>query len=108
MRFSILGVALLFTLCAGIRAEELNDADKKKATSLITALGSDDFQVRESAEKSLSCMGVSVLPLVKETAGSTADAEVRTRCEHVIQALALDAETNPDELAKLAKASAEG
>ncbi len=107
MRFSILAVAFLAMVGVSLRAEELNEADKKKATTLITALGADDFQVRENAEKSLNGMGAAVLPLVKETAGSTTDAEVRTRCEHVIQALALDAESNPDELAKLAKTAAE-
>jgi hypothetical protein len=88
-------------------ASTLNDSDKKKAATLIADLGADDFQARENAEKSLAAMGPAVLTLVKETAGSTGDAEVRTRCEHVIKALALDAENDPEQLAKLAKAEAE-
>ena len=114
MRFLTVTLLVLLSVTFGLRAEEqpaqaaLNDGDKKKAASLLTDLGADDFQVRENAEKSLSGMGAAVLPLVKETAGSTNDAEVRTRCEHVIQSLALESENNPDELAKLAKAAAEG
>jgi hypothetical protein len=113
MRLSLISVTLLATLAlsAQLRAEEAapgaNETDKKKAAELIKQLGADDFQTRETAEKALSAMGPTVLPVVKETATSTADAEVRTRCEHVIESLALEAENNPEELAKMARTAAE-
>jgi colicin import membrane protein len=107
-----MAAALLVSVSAFVRAADdqaktLNDSDAKKAAALIADLGADDFQTRENAEKGLNALGPAVLPLVKETAGSTGDAEVRTRCEHVVKALALDAENDPEQLAKLAKAEAE-
>lgn len=103
--------ALLTGAAISVQAAEepktLSESDKKKAAALIADLGSDDFQARENAEKSLAGMGAAVLPLVKETAGSTGDAEVRTRCENVVKALALDAENDPEKLAQLAKSEAE-
>jgi hypothetical protein len=77
-------IASLILVCA-IRAEEpatpavLKPEDQKKAESLIAALGADEFQKREDAQKELANLGEPVLPLLKETAAKADDAEVKSR-----------------------------
>jgi len=101
--------AAIYFSNSGIMAadsQELSADDKKKATALISDLGADEFQTRENAEKVLATLGGNVLPLVKEVAANTADAEVRSRCERIIKVLALEVEKDPALLAKIAKEEA--
>ncbi len=110
MRIKIALLLLLTFLCAAsIRAEEktVSEDDKKRAASLVKDLGSDDFEIRENAEKALNLMGVAAMPAVKDAAGSSTDAEVRLRCDRILKVLALETETDPERLAAMAKTEAE-
>jgi hypothetical protein len=96
-------IVFCFSAAHAAESAEMNDYEKKKAESLIKDLGADEFQTREAAEKGLAALGGNVLAMVKATAASTADAEIRTRCERVIKILALDVEKDPVVLAKMGR-----
>lgn len=104
--WTILAVVLALASVRSEEGKEPNLAELKKAEALIQDLGAEDFGVRESAELALKELGAQVLPLVKEAQKTTKDTEVRTRCERVAKALALEGEANPDELARIAKEEA--
>lgn len=107
--------ALAMVLCGmSLRAENTADQDagatrlRIKAAKLIGELGAEEFGTREAAEKSLIEMGAPVLPQVKEALADTKDTEARTRLDRVRKALALAGETDPDQLAKIAREEALG
>lgn len=100
--FSILSIA-----CAEEK-KALSEEDGKKAAQLIKDLGAESFEARNNAEKGLIALGAGVLPLAKDAAANSADMEVKTRAARVLKAIALEAETDPVELAKYARAEAEG
>ena len=105
-------VALFLTfVCVGlVRAEDkpaAGDGDTKRIAGLLKDLGADDFETRENAEKNLVSAGAAAVPLVKDAASGSSDAEVRTRCTRILKALALETETDPEQLAAMAKSEAE-
>lgn len=95
-----------------LHAEDAADQDANaarlriKAAKLIEELGADDFGTREAAEKTLSGMGAPVFPQVKEALANTKDTEARARLDRVRKVLALEGETDPDQLAKIAREEA--
>ena len=94
------------TLLKAEEAQALNADEKKKIEALVKDLGDDEFSTRVKAHAALSSMGLKALPMVKAAAADTQDNEVKVRCEQLIGSLALEAETNPIELAKLARMAA--
>ncbi|GMV81563.1 MAG: hypothetical protein AMXMBFR7_27470 [Planctomycetota bacterium] len=103
-------VVLWVLLCGVALAEEtapkaLDDAGRQKAAGLLKDLGHDDFATREDAEKGLRALGLPALPLLKDALAKTDDTEVRLRLERLVNDLALEAETDPDKLAALARRS---
>ena len=111
MRTTLLAALFATFVCANaVRAEDkpqAGDEDKKRIAALLKDLGSDEFEVRENAEKGLLAIGAAAVPPVKETAAASADAEVRARCARIVKALALVTETDPEQLAVMAKSEAE-
>lgn len=104
-------VVLWALLCGAVLAEEatpkvLDDAGRQKAAALLKDLGHDDFATREDAEKGLRALGLPALPLLKDALAKTDDTEVRLRIERLVNDLALEAETDPDKLAALARKEA--
>lgn len=105
-------VVLWALLCGVVLAEEaapkaLDDAGRQKAAALLKDLGHDDFATREDAEKGLRALGLPALPLLKDALAKTDDTEVRLRLERLVNDLALEAETDPDKLAALARKEAQ-
>ncbi|GMV81562.1 MAG: hypothetical protein AMXMBFR7_27460 [Planctomycetota bacterium] len=105
----LLGLALLADfVCAEEPAPKaLDDAGRQKAAGLLKDLGHDDFATREDAEKGLRALGLPALPLLKDALAKTDDTEVRLRLERLVNDLALEAETDPDKLAALARKEAQ-
>jgi len=106
---SIIAALILGLAFSTLRAEEkkaLSEEQAKQAAQLIQDLGSENFETRNKAEKELPALGAGVVPLLKEAAANTKDMEVKTRAERVLQVLALEAETDPNQLAKYARTEA--
>lgn len=62
----------------------LNEKQLKQAEDLVAKLGSEDFDVRETATEKLEKMGKPVLPVLKKHTDAK-DAEVRTRVAALIK-----------------------
>jgi hypothetical protein len=62
------------------------DQQSRRAAELVRQLGSDDYQLREKADRQLREMGAAALPAVRSGTGS-ADPEVADRCEKIVAAL---------------------
>lgn len=85
----ILAPALLLTAAVLFSLDEqskLASADATQIKKLIRELGSDEFNVREKATKTLSEIGRAALPALREALQSN-DAEVRQRARHVMDAI---------------------
>ncbi len=54
---------------------------------LVQQLGSDDFEEREAAQKRLEAIGAPALDILRKTAASTDDAEVKSRAGQLIDAI---------------------
>jgi hypothetical protein len=65
-------------------APRVSDEVRLKIAGLIRDLGSDDWQVRESATDALATFGFLARPLLDETLKSSTDPEVRRRVEQLI------------------------
>lgn len=76
---------------------------EKKAAELLKKLADEDFGTREQAEKDLIALGAPAYKAVKEAVEKTDDAEVRNRGKRVLEAVALDAENDPNALAAQAR-----
>jgi HEAT repeat protein len=66
-----------------IHRRTLPDNDRDRALTLIKQLGDDAFQVREKASTELQRMGVAILPLLRQAAGSN-DLEVSQRAQKLL------------------------
>lgn len=66
---------------------ELSAVDKQKAAALIAALGADEFEKRESAQKDLAAIGAGAIPLLKSAAETADDAEVKSRAANLLAQL---------------------
>jgi len=87
-RFSIPGCAMLALVCAlPLCAAEAPVPTEAQVQKLIAELGSDDFDARENAEKSLKSVGAAAIPAIKK-AMEGGDAELRTRGQRVLDELA--------------------
>lgn len=88
MRAGGFGVFLLpLLLCVWTRAEDRPaSGPDDKAAAWIEQLGSEDFEVREAAERTLLQMGK---PAVEKMKGALRhkDAEVRSRVQHILDTL---------------------
>ncbi len=94
IRFSIVlvvSVMMLFPAANAIAAEEgeepkpVEDLDKK-IEMLISDLNSDDFNVREAAEKELTTIGEAARPALEKAVKSEED-EVRWRAKNILKKL---------------------
>lgn len=63
-------------------------ADPQKTAALIRALGDDDPEKRDDAERDLRALDLAALPALREAAGH-ADPEVRGRCERLRNDIAI-------------------
>jgi hypothetical protein len=82
---AILSTILVFTPSAH-GENPGNRSTTATVETLIEQLGNKDFHVRESASKSLSAMGIDILPALRRSR-STLDPEVRRRLEELIPPL---------------------
>jgi hypothetical protein len=78
----ILAFALLILLAPAARSADKPDLDK-----LIRQLGSEEFDERERAQKSLETLGEDDLPTLRAAAKKSTDAEVQRRLADVIAIL---------------------
>ena len=88
MKRTVAGLMVLFmvaVLAGGLRAE-LTPEQSKEAQALIAQFASPEYAVREGAMKKLIEMGPDTLPMVRKALGETKDAEVKVRCQVVINA----------------------
>ena len=102
----ILSVAVLVLVGSSVCAADaptLSDVERKKAAELIQNLGADDFAVRNSAAEELAKMNAGVIPMLRETAAATKDAEVKLQIDKILKKSALQSETDPAVLAKYGK-----
>lgn len=87
-RFSVLGCGLLALVVAlPLRAADAPAPNEAQIQKLIVELGSDDFDVRENAEKSLKAAGTAAIPAIKK-AMEGGDAELRARSQRILEELA--------------------
>jgi hypothetical protein len=91
---TILACWLALTLLADVRGDDpakpapAAPADKKPdVEKLIRQLGSDEFDVREGAQRILETLDENDLPVLRATAKKTTDAEVKRRLTDVIATL---------------------
>lgn len=68
-------------------AAELTRDQRAAAQALIAEFAAPEFEVRQQAVRKLIDMGPDVVPLVKAELARTNDAEVKLRCEMVLQVL---------------------
>jgi hypothetical protein len=61
--------------------------DPKKVAQLITALDSDDFDVRQKAAESLHQLGIAILPQLEAALSANLSVEVRNRLEKLVAEL---------------------
>jgi hypothetical protein len=101
-------VAVLFLASSAFAAEQpaLSDADKAKATELIKKLGADDFNVRSNSADELSKMNAGIVPLLRDAAATTTDAEVKSQLVKLLKKWALESETDPAVLSKYGREEA--
>jgi hypothetical protein len=66
---------------------KLSAEDEAAVKKLIAELGSEVFATRENATKALIDKGGAVKPLVEEAAKNSTDAEVKQRCDKILEAL---------------------
>ncbi|MCW8130086.1 MAG: hypothetical protein KIS92_07040 [Planctomycetota bacterium] len=86
-------VFLLGVLISGLRAEDTVAAasapavDEAKASGWIKDLASDEFDVREAAEKALAKLGKPAIGLLTKALEGASDAEARNRLRNILEAL---------------------
>jgi hypothetical protein len=86
--FRWLGLAVLaFAAIALPEVPAVRSGEKPDVAKLIRQLGSDEFDEREKAQRSLEALGEDDLPALRTAAKKTSDAEVRRRLEDVIAAI---------------------
>jgi hypothetical protein len=98
---SFLASALFLSLAIPSPLDEpskIASPDANQIKKLIHELGSDEYNVRQNATKTLSEIGRAALPALKEALQST-DAEVRQRARHVMDAI----QTSPNYLTETLK-----
>jgi WD40 repeat protein len=69
------------------RVPPAQNPDPKHVQSLVTDLDDNDVSVREAASKGLGRLGEAIEPALRETLAATQSAEVRSRCERLLEAL---------------------
>jgi hypothetical protein len=65
------------SISSGLRAADVVAPDEKKISELVKALGSDNFQEREEASKSLKAIGQPAKTALEQEMAASKDAEVR-------------------------------
>ncbi len=75
------------TLLDEFRKRTMSEEDRLKSAQLIADLGADDFERRESSEKTLKTMGVMVLPLLRKALKGDEDPEVRDRARRCLETI---------------------
>jgi hypothetical protein len=100
--------AISFLGCGVLAAEQpaLSHAEKAKVIELIKHLGADEFAVRTKAAEELRKMKAGVVPVLRETAAITQDAEVKNQIKNILETLALESETDPAVLSKYGREEA--
>ncbi len=91
---------------AAMGAEPPTEAWTKQTRARIANLVSDEFAVREQAEKELVAEGPAVMPLLKKALEASEDAELSLRGRRILKTLALEGETDPNALASWAREEA--
>jgi hypothetical protein len=79
--------ALVVLLAGSSGFGELTPEQKKTAEALIAKFSDDDVKVREKAVEDLAKMGPEVVPLIRKSAESADDEEVRKLCRSTEEAI---------------------
>lgn len=74
------------TLIEFFKSRTLSEAERKNLSELINKLGSDDFDIRESASQTLARAGLAALPTLRSASRSD-DVEVNRRIEMCLKTL---------------------
>lgn len=69
-----------------VRPAQQPDNDRIKL--LLTRLDADDFETRDAAERELAHLGEATEPALRETLAGKPSAELRSRCERLLESLA--------------------
>jgi hypothetical protein len=109
MKSRLLTIAGLFVLSWSVFAAEqppLSDAEKIRVIELIKNLGADDFAERRKSVEGLSKMPSGIVPILRETAAKTQDAEVKAQIATLLKKRALESETDPAVLSRYGREEA--
>ena len=85
---ALLGAPDKATALVKDRVPPAQKPDAERIKLLLTRLDADDFEARDAAERELAHLGEATKPALRETLAGKPSAELRSRCERLLESLA--------------------